>query len=188
MHLCYTWITEKRSVSFLSTKKMYEIKRAGVFHFIFLQNNLMRRNMFTFNKNWNGTSLKFRCQKYFLWNNHALFGTFESTKSALQVVYLLMLLLLENIIFPLYLMFICLRSENCRKWVLANRHSRNWELYSSRLHMESYNTPHWSDRQTGFSRILWYGLFVRLSVCLSVCPSFSPLSKGLPLLVRIRML
>ena len=50
----------------------------------------------------------------------------------------------------------CNRSENCRKWVLANRHSRNWELYSSRLHMESYNTPHWSDRQTGFPRILWY--------------------------------
>ena len=34
---------------------------------------------------------------------------------------------------------------------LANRHSRNWELYSSRLHTESYNTPHWSDRQTGVS-------------------------------------
>ena len=46
------------------------------------------------------------------------------------------------------------RSENCRKWVLANRHSRNWELYSSRLHTESYNTPHWSDRHTGFPRIL----------------------------------
>ena len=46
------------------------------------------------------------------------------------------------------------RSENCRQWVLANRHSRNWELYSSRLHTESYNTPHWSDRQTGFPRIL----------------------------------
>ena len=47
-----------------------------------------------------------------------------------------------------------IRSENCRKWVLANWHSRNWELYSSRLHTESYNTPHWSDRQTGFPRIL----------------------------------
>ena len=48
------------------------------------------------------------------------------------------------------------RSENCRKWVLANRHSHNWEQYLSRLHTESYNTPHWSDRQTGFPRILLY--------------------------------
>ena len=47
----------------------------------------------------------------------------------------------------------CVRSGNCRKWVLTNRHFRNWELYSSRLHTESYNTPHWSDRQTGFPRI-----------------------------------
>ena len=46
------------------------------------------------------------------------------------------------------------RSENWRKWVLTNRHSRDWELYSSRLHTESYNTPHWSDRQTVFPRIL----------------------------------
>ena len=60
--------------------------------------------------------------------------------------------------------FAIFRSENCRKWVLANRHSRNWELYSSRLHTESYNTPHWSDRHTGFPRILWYVLEERSQI------------------------
>ena len=43
--------------------------------------------------------------------------------------------------------FVGTKSENCRKFVPANRRPPNWKLYSSRLQAESYSGRHWPDRQ-----------------------------------------
>ena len=40
-----------------------------------------------------------------------------------------------------------IRSENRRKFALANRRPHNWKLYSSRLPAESNSGHHWPDRQ-----------------------------------------
>ena len=58
------------------------------------------------------------------------------------------------------------RSENCRKFVPANRRPHNWKMYSSKLQAESYRRRHWPDliHMISQNSLTWYWFLICLVI------------------------